>query len=87
MTKPAEPQDLTPYQEAMVTCWEEHLKAEFVDHDVEATMATMTEDPYNLSIAVRAGGVGVDAVREFYSKHFIHQMPADVEMVPISGLH
>lgn len=87
MTRSAEPQgqqDLTPSQQAMVRCWDEHMKAEFVDHDVEATMATMTEDPYNLTIAALAGGVGADAVREFYSKHFIHQLPADVEMIPIS---
>jgi carboxymethylenebutenolidase len=30
------------------------------------------------------GGVGREQVREFYSEHFVFQMPADVELVPVS---
>lgn len=77
-------QSLTPSQQAMVQVWEEHVKAEFEGHDVEATLATMTEDPYNITIPMRVGGVGLDAVREFYSEHFVHQIPPDLEMIPIS---
>lgn len=42
------------------------------------------EDAYVNHIPVMTGGVGRDELREFYSKRFIPQMPADTEMTPIS---
>jgi carboxymethylenebutenolidase len=44
----------------------------------------MVPDAYVNHIPVLTGGVGRDQLREFYSKHFIPQMPADTEMIPIS---
>jgi len=35
-----------------------HVKHEFVDHDVEATMRTMTAEPYVHNVATLTGGVG-----------------------------
>src|SRR5690242_10716830 len=35
-----------------------HVRAEFVDRDVEATMATMTERPYVNHVPVMTGGFG-----------------------------
>jgi carboxymethylenebutenolidase len=45
---------------------------------------TMVEDAYVNDIPVMTGGVGKPAVREFYAKYFIPQIPPDTEMTPIS---
>jgi carboxymethylenebutenolidase len=44
----------------------------------------MVEDAYVNHIPVMTGGVGKPAVREFYSKYLIPQMPPDMELTPIS---
>jgi carboxymethylenebutenolidase len=64
--------------------WEEHVRHEFATHNTEDTLATMVEDAYVNHIPVLTGGVGREALREFYSRRFIPQMPPDTEMVPIS---
>ena len=68
--------NLTPAQEALQAIWEEHLRHEFGTHNVE--------DAYVNHIPVMTGGVGKPALREFYSKYFIPQMPPDMELTPIS---
>ncbi|MBW4631428.1 MAG: ester cyclase [Iphinoe sp. HA4291-MV1] len=75
---------LTAAQEFLQNLWEEHLRCEFASHDTEDTLATMVEDAYVNNIPVLTGGVGLDKLREFYSKHFISQMPPDTEIIPIS---
>src|SRR5216683_7838184 len=71
-------------QEALRALWEEHVQCEFATHNTDDTLATMVEDAYVNHIPVLTGGVGKEQLREFYSKHFIPQMPPDTEMVPIS---
>jgi len=61
-----------------------HIKAEFEDLDLDATMATMSDDPYVHHVATMTGGSGTDGVREFYGNHFIGQWPDDVEQREIS---
>jgi carboxymethylenebutenolidase len=61
-----------------------HVKAEFQDLDLDATMATMTEDPYVHHVPTIAGGNGTAGVRDFYRHHFIGQWPADTQIRPIS---
>src|SRR3954452_9210567 len=63
---------------------EEHMRHEFATHDTEETLATMVDDAYVNHIPVLTGGVGKDALREFYSKRFIPQMPPDTEVIPVS---
>jgi carboxymethylenebutenolidase len=75
---------LTASQEFLVHLWEEHLKDEFETRNTEDTLKTMVEDAYVNHIPVMTGGVGQAALRDFYSKHFIPQMPPDTEMTPIS---
>jgi len=70
--------------ERMRQLWEEHVRHEFASHDTEETLATMVEDAYVNHIPVLTGGVGRKELREFYSRRFIPQMPADTEMTPIS---
>ncbi len=64
--------------------WDRHLKHEFVTRDTEATLSTMVENAYVNHIPVLTGGVGRAALREFYSKRFIPQMPPDTEITPVS---
>jgi len=64
--------------------WAEHIQHEFATRDTEATLATMVEDAYVNHIPILTGGVGKAALREFYSKHFIPQMPPDTSLTPIS---
>ena len=64
--------------------FDDHVAAEFVDLDLDATMATMTEDPYVNHVPVMTGGVGFEGVRQFYGEHFIGKWPQDVEITPVS---
>ena len=64
--------------------WEEHTAHEFVTRDTESTLATMVDDAYVNHIPVLTGGFGKAALREFYSKVFIPNMPPDTALTPIS---
>jgi carboxymethylenebutenolidase len=61
-----------------------HIKREFEDHDVDATMQTMTSEPYVHHVPMMTGGVGYDAVYNFYKNHFIGKMPDDTKVVRLS---
>jgi carboxymethylenebutenolidase len=76
--------NLTAAQESLRDLWEEHIRYEFSSPSTENTLATMVADSYVNHIPVLTGGVGREELREFYSKHFIPQMPPDTEMTPIS---
>ena len=64
--------------------FDEHVAAEFVDLDLDATMATMSADPYVYHLPSMTGGVGSEDVRRFYGAHFIGKWPADIEITPVS---
>ena len=64
--------------------FDDHVAAEFVDMDLEATMATMTDTPYVNHVPVMTGGVGSEGVRQFYGDHFIGRWPHDIEITPVS---
>jgi len=68
----------------IATVFDAHVAAEFVDMDLDATMATMTSDPYVNHVPVMTGGVGFEGVRTFYGDHFIGKWPRDVEIQPVS---
>src|SRR5205814_8978092 len=71
-------------EEFLRNLWEEHMRHEFATHDTKETLATMVDDAYVNHIPVLTGGVGKDALRQFYSKRFIPQMPPDTEVTPVS---
>ncbi len=75
---------LTSSQQAMAELWEQHMRDEFELHDVDKTMETMVDDPFNTNVPVMTGGVGGDGVREFYTKWFIWQNPPDTEITFVS---
>lgn len=57
-----------------------HAKAEFVDRDLAATMATMVAEPDLLHVPTLAGGHGRAAVADFYGRWFIGHWPADTAL-------
>jgi carboxymethylenebutenolidase len=61
-----------------------HVRAEFGERSVEATMATMTDAPYVTHVPVMTGGHGRDEVRDFYTKWFVSRWPADIEVTQVS---
>jgi carboxymethylenebutenolidase len=68
----------------MGAIFDEHMAAEFQRRDVDAAMATMTDNPYVNHVPVITGGVGAEEVRRFYGRHFIGKWPADADFQPIS---
>jgi carboxymethylenebutenolidase len=68
----------------LAAAFDAHMQAEFQDLDLEATMATMTDDPYVHHVPTITGGNGVVGVRDFYGHHFIGQWPDDTETRQIS---
>ena len=75
---------MTDDRSALTALWDRHLAAEFTTRDIEATLATMVPDAYVNHIPVLTGGVGIEALRDFYSKRFIPRMPPDTTITPIS---
>jgi carboxymethylenebutenolidase len=68
----------------MVEMWERHMAAEFKTKDIDATMATMTSDPFVNHVPVMTGGVGYNEVRYFYSTYFIPCQPQDTDFMPVA---
>ena len=68
----------------IIALWEQHLGAELFAKDIDATMATMTGDPYVNHVPTMTGGVGAAELRRFYAHHFISRQPNDFEVVPVS---
>jgi carboxymethylenebutenolidase len=60
------------------------MRGEFELRDVDKTMETMVDNPYNTHVPVMTGGVGGDGVREFYTRWFIPQNPPDTEITLVS---
>lgn len=61
-----------PYYD-FVSLFAEHVHHEFTTKDVDATMATMIEEPYVNHVPTLAGGVGHDMLKRFYKYHFVDQ--------------
>jgi carboxymethylenebutenolidase len=61
-----------------------HVKAEFVDKNVAATMATMAPEPYLTHVPTLTGGSGRAEVERFYDAHFVGHWPEDVQVKPLS---
>jgi carboxymethylenebutenolidase len=68
----------------LAATFDAHVQAEFQDLDLEATMETMTADPYVHHVPTVTGGIGTEGVREFYGNHFIGQWPDDTETQQVS---
>jgi carboxymethylenebutenolidase len=64
--------------------FDEHMAAEFQLHDVDATMATMTPQPYLTHVPVVTGGCGQANLHDFYRDHFVTKWPADLAVERIT---
>jgi carboxymethylenebutenolidase len=64
--------------------FDKHIKCEFQDHDVDATMKTMVKEPYVHHVPMLTGGIGYDKVYNFYKNHFVGKMPDDTKVERIS---
>jgi len=62
---------------AMEQLWKIHTDQEFLHHDVEATLETMTDDAFVLNVPTGMGGRGKSEVRAFYRDSFVHSLPSD----------
>jgi carboxymethylenebutenolidase len=71
-------------QQTLSQRWDDHVKYEFATRNTDDTLETMVADAYVNHVPVMTGGVGHEELREFYSKHFIPQMPPDTAMTPVS---
>jgi carboxymethylenebutenolidase len=64
--------------------FDKHIKCEFQDHDVDATMKTMVREPYVHHVPMMTGGIGYNSVYNFYKNHFVGKMPEDTKIQRIS---
>ena len=64
--------------------WDDHTRNEFAARNADGALATMASDAYVNHVPVLTGGIGREQVYDFYSKHFVPQMPSDIEIIPIS---
>ncbi|KAF3069090.1 carboxymethylenebutenolidase [Daldinia childiae] len=64
--------------------WDEHTYWEFQARSVEETMATMVEEPYVNHVPTLTGGVGRQALTEFYRDNFIFSNPPDTQLELVS---
>jgi carboxymethylenebutenolidase len=64
--------------------FDEHVKREFQDEDLDGTMKTMVDDPYVHCVPTLSGGIGSQALYEFYRDRFIGHWPPDTTITPIS---
>ncbi|HYI01202.1 ester cyclase [Hyalangium sp.] len=71
-------------EKGMSDLWDQHLAAEFGAKSSEQALATMGSHPSVNMVSLTLGGIGRDQVEEFYSKHFLTQIPPDMETIPIS---
>jgi carboxymethylenebutenolidase len=70
--------------QGIAAVFDQHMAAEFAQRDLDAAMATMSDDPYVYHLPVMTGGVGFDGVRRFYGEHFIGKWPLDTDITPVS---
>ena len=68
----------------LAAVFDKHVNCEFENKDVDATMKTMTKNPYVYHVPVLTGGTGYNEVYTFYSNNFVGRMPSDTKFVRIS---
>jgi carboxymethylenebutenolidase len=68
---------MTPSEQEAL--WDAHLNAEFVTKDIDAVMATVTDDMENRNMPMGPGARGRDAVRAYYQDLFIPSWPDDLQ--------
>jgi carboxymethylenebutenolidase len=77
-------QALTAEERRLGNLWDEHMRTEFVARRADETIETMVANPRVHQVPVMTGGEGREEVYRFYAKHFLPQIPPDMEIVPVS---
>src|ERR671934_1794847 len=67
-------------QYSLGAVFDKHIKCEFQDHDVDATMKTMVREPYVYHVPMLTGGIGYEGVYKFYKNYFVGKMPDDTKV-------
>jgi carboxymethylenebutenolidase len=70
----------------LAAVFDAHVRHEFVDRDVDATMATKVAEPYVYHLPTMTGGQGGSGVSGFYRDHFIGKWPEDTKVERISRM-
>lgn len=73
-----------PPSHDLAQIFDQHMAAEFGTKSAEQALQTMTERPHILNAPTLAGGTGREEILAFYAHKFIPQMPADLQVTPLS---
>jgi carboxymethylenebutenolidase len=73
----------TREERRLIELWERHMRFEFTDRDAAATVDTMSDNNYVNHVPVMTGGRGRQEMLDFYGRHFIPKMPADIRLTPV----
>src|SRR5689334_10581106 len=71
-------------EEILSGAWDRHVASEFAAKSADEALATMADDPYVNMVPLMIGARGRAELRDFYANHFLNQIPADMEIVPVS---
>ena len=71
-------------EKAITGLWDTHLEAEFAHKSPDEAMATMTDDPQVTIIPTLIGGRGTEELHHFYAKHFLNQLPPDMDVTSLT---
>jgi carboxymethylenebutenolidase len=75
---------MTDADSELTALWDQHMASEFGLKSADEALTTMTDNPSVNMVPLAIGGVGRDAVHAYYSRHFVPQIPPDMELVPVS---
>jgi carboxymethylenebutenolidase len=71
-------------EKATSALWDNHLECEFVHKSPSAALKTMTDNPRVTIVPTMIGGKGTAELRDFYARHFLNQIPPDMEVISVS---
>ncbi|HYI01070.1 hypothetical protein [Hyalangium sp.] len=77
-------ESLASAEKAITSLWDKHLESEFAHKSPEEALATMTNNPRVTIVPTMIGGKGTEDLRNFYAKHFLNQLPPDLEVTSVS---
>jgi carboxymethylenebutenolidase len=75
---------MAPGEKATSALWDKHLESEFAQKSPDGALKTMTDNPRVTIVPTMLGGKGTTQLRDFYARHFLNQLPPDLEVVPVS---
>lgn len=77
-------ESLASAEKVTSSLWDKHLESEFTHKSPEEALSTMTDNPRVTIVSTMVGGRGTEELRTFYAKHFLNQLPPDLEVTSVS---